>query len=149
MNEMHMYIGVKLINAKPMRRSDFERLMAKDVFTEDEDGYLVEYLDSDKPNHPDYKNYISWSPKNVFENAYRTTDGLTFGLAIEATRLQKKVTRENPDIYSMIVTGDYLMINKHGQLRHIRNEHGHVCQFFQEDILATDWMIIDDTQSTE
>ena len=41
---------------------------------EDEDGsdegYLVEYLDGGKPNHPDHKGYISWSPKEQFDNGY-------------------------------------------------------------------------------
>ena len=47
------------------------------------EGYLVQYED----------NYISWSPKEMFENAYRKTTALTFGLAIEALKLGKKVSR--------------------------------------------------------
>lgn len=30
-------------------------------------GYLIEYLDGGKPNHPDHEGYISWSPKDVFD----------------------------------------------------------------------------------
>lgn len=35
-----------------------------------DEGYLVEYLDGGKSNHPDHKGYISWSPKEQFENGY-------------------------------------------------------------------------------
>lgn len=37
---------------------------------------------------------MSWSPKAVFEEAYRPTDSLTFGLAIEAAKRGKKIQRE-------------------------------------------------------
>ena len=33
-------------------------------------GYLVEYLDGGTANHPDFENYISWSPKEVFDRNY-------------------------------------------------------------------------------
>ena len=58
-----------------------------------DDGYLVEYLDGGKPNHPDHAGYISWSPKAQFDGAYRCTDGMTFGLAIEAMKQGHKVAR--------------------------------------------------------
>jgi hypothetical protein len=47
------------------------------------EGYKVVYEDC----------YESWSPKDVFEKAYRKVDGLTFGDAIEALKKGKKVTR--------------------------------------------------------
>ena len=35
-------------------------------------GYLVEYLDGkSKANTTTYKGYVSWSPKEVFDNSYR------------------------------------------------------------------------------
>lgn len=37
--------------------------------------------------------YISWSPKETFEGAYRLTDGMSFGLAIEALKKGAKVAR--------------------------------------------------------
>ena len=80
-------IGVKLINAIPMSRAEYNDLRGW-VLPSDENGedagYLVEYLDGGKANHPDFVGYISWSPADVFEKAYRKTNGLTFGLAIEA-----------------------------------------------------------------
>ena len=47
------------------------------------DGYLVEYDGG----------YQSWSPKDVFEDAYRPTSGMPFGLAIEAMKKGAKVAR--------------------------------------------------------
>ena len=89
-------IGVKLINAIPMSRAEYNDLRGW-VLPSDENGedagYLVEYLDGGKANHPDFVGYISWSPADVFEKAYRKTNGLTFGLAIEALKLGKKVAR--------------------------------------------------------
>lgn len=35
----------------------------------------------------------AWSPKEVFDEAYRPTDAMTFGLAIEAMKAGKKVAR--------------------------------------------------------
>ena len=49
-----------------------------------EDGYKVVYPDG----------YESWSPKDVFEAAYRETSGMSFGLAIEAAKMGKKIARE-------------------------------------------------------
>jgi len=58
-----------------------------------DEGYLVEYLDGGKPNHQNHTGYISWSPKEQFDAAYRPTDGLTFGLAIEALKRGERVAR--------------------------------------------------------
>lgn len=59
-----------------------------------EAGYLVEYHDGGKPNHPDHAGYVSWSPADVFERSYRLVDGLTFGGAIEALKAGKRVARK-------------------------------------------------------
>ena len=50
-------------------------------------------------NAPGYKvvyedGYTSWSPKHAFEKAYRPTNGMNFGLAIEALKMGKKVARD-------------------------------------------------------
>lgn len=58
-----------------------------------DEGYLVEYLDGGKPNHPKHDGYISWSPKAQFDAAYRPTTGMSFGLAIEALKMGKRVAR--------------------------------------------------------
>ena len=73
---MKEYIGTKVINAKPMNRLDYN-IFRGWVLPEDEngsdEGYLVEYTNGSKPNHPDYEGYISWSPKEQFENTYVET----------------------------------------------------------------------------
>ncbi len=91
-----MYIGTKLINAEPMTRAEYNVFrgweLPADENGEDE-GYLVEYLDGGKPNTTTRAGYVSWSPKEQFDKAYRYTTGMSFGLAIEAMKLGKKVAR--------------------------------------------------------
>lgn len=64
---MNHYIGAKLIEAKPMNLGDYNKFKGWTI-PEDEDtkreGYLVKYSDD----------YISWSPKEVFEKAYLKVD---------------------------------------------------------------------------
>ena len=94
---MKRYIGVKEINAKPMTRIEYNVLRSWDLPTNenpDDEGYLVEYIDGGSPNHPEFNGYISWSPKDVFERAYRPSDGMTFGLALEALKRGSKVARK-------------------------------------------------------
>lgn len=67
---MEQYIGTKIIHAEPQSRDGKE-------------GYRVLYPDG----------YVSWSPKAAFEEAYRRTDGMSFGLAIEAAKKGKKIAR--------------------------------------------------------
>lgn len=91
---MQKYIGVKEIKAVSMNKYEFKmNVMGVECLEDNEEGYLVEYTDGGKPNHPDYAGYVSWSPKTVFERAYRLVDGLTFGQAIEAMKAGKKVAR--------------------------------------------------------
>jgi hypothetical protein len=93
---MKRYIGTKIITAQPMNRADYNTYrgwaLPSDENGEDE-GYLVEYLDGGKPNDSRHTGYISWSPKNQFENAYRESGNMTFGLAIEALKRGHKIAR--------------------------------------------------------
>lgn len=84
---METYIGMKIIQAQPAVRVD-----GKDVQPDTrpvpagatvEHGYMVQYQDG----------YRSWSPKDVFEEAYRRVDGMSFGLAIEAAKKGKRIAR--------------------------------------------------------
>lgn len=77
--EMPSYIGVKIIRAKPGPCPAGG--MGK--YKEGDEGYIVEYEDG----------YRSWSPKDVFYAAYRSTSGMTFGLAIEAMKKGHRVSR--------------------------------------------------------
>jgi hypothetical protein len=94
---MNRYIGVKEINAKPMKRAVYNVARGWTLPADengDDDGYLVEYIDGGKANTDLYAGYISWSPKDVFESAYKATDGMTFGLALEALKRGSKVARK-------------------------------------------------------
>ena len=68
---MKTYIGTKIIQAEPMAAINGD------------EGYRVVYQDG----------YTSWSPKAAFEDAYRRTSGMPFGLAIEALRKGYRVAR--------------------------------------------------------
>ena len=84
---MEKYIGVKLISADPMTRGALNASKGVGIPIDDpcynDAGYKVVYEDG----------YVSWSPKEVFEAAYRRIDNMTFGLALEALKLGKKVCR--------------------------------------------------------
>jgi len=93
---MPTYIGTKLVKATPMTRLDYNEYRGWQI-PQDENGedagYLVEYLDGGQPNHPAHAGYISWSPAEPFAKAYRKTDGMTFGLALEALKAGQRLTR--------------------------------------------------------
>ena len=63
----------KEVYATTMNRADYNTYrgweLPDDADGTDE-GYLVEYTDGGNPNHPDHKGYISWSPKEQFDNGY-------------------------------------------------------------------------------
>ena len=93
---MQQYIGVKVINAKPMTRAEYNAFRGWTLPADEngtDAGFLVEYLDGGKANTPGYQGYVSWSPADVFVRAYRVTTGMTFGLALEALKLGHKVAR--------------------------------------------------------
>jgi hypothetical protein len=92
---MEQYIGSKIVQAEPawlvlekegeageivVQDHDLELTTAKTVLN----GYKVVYEDG----------YESWSPKEVFEAAYRRTDGMSFGLAIEAAKKGMRIARK-------------------------------------------------------
>ena len=85
---MKQYIGTKIIEAAPAIRKggkvyDLTWPIPKSMEPE-EPGYRVRYPDG----------YESWSPKDVFEEAYRPTDTMSFGLAIEAAKKGKRIARK-------------------------------------------------------
>lgn len=93
---MKTYIGTKIIRALAMSRIDYNNLRGWTLPADEngnDAGYLVEYLDGGKPNMAGFAGYVSWSPAEQFDNAYRPTDGMTFGAAIEALKKGMKVAR--------------------------------------------------------
>lgn len=93
---MGVYIGSKLVRALYMTRGEYNQYRGWET-PADEDpndiGVLVEYQDGGKPNDYRHEGYISWSPKDVFEKSYRAVEGMSFGLAIEAMKMGKRVAR--------------------------------------------------------
>jgi hypothetical protein len=67
------YTCHKRVKARPMKRGEYNNLRGWEVPKNEDpqdDGYFIEYLDGGEPNHPAFPNYISWSPKDVFERGY-------------------------------------------------------------------------------
>lgn len=91
------YIGTKCVNGFPMNKETYCKLRGWDIPADEdplEEGYLVEYPDS-KSNHPQFRGYISWSPKAAFEAAYRDVEkGCTFGHAVELLKTGFKLARK-------------------------------------------------------
>lgn len=84
---MKKYIGTKIIEAVPAIRKGGKAYEKNQPIPKSmdpvEEGYKVRYADG----------YESFSPKDVFEAAYRETDCLSFGLAIEAAKKGKRIAR--------------------------------------------------------
>ena len=82
------FIGVKIVDATPMTREAFEAQEGRNVGGDKHgDGYMVTYEGG----------YRAWSPKDLFDAAYRPIDGMTFGLAIEALKMGKRFRHDGPD----------------------------------------------------
>lgn len=83
---MKKYIGTKVIMAEPMTMTEAQKVLGRELkpATLEEDGYLVEYKDG----------YKSWSPKSVFEEAYREVDSVNFGGAIDLLKAGLAVRRK-------------------------------------------------------
>lgn len=103
---METYIGVKTISAKPMGRLEYNNYRGWELPADEDgsdEGYLVEYHDGGTTNHPDHSGYISWSPKAVFGRAYRLTQGMAFGQALEAIKQGSKIARKGWNGKNMFV----------------------------------------------
>ena len=155
---MQKYIGTKMIQAEPAYRSGgtiYPKTGPYPRALDLEDGYKVLYPDG----------YVSWSPKDVFEEAYRPTDGMSFGLAIEAMKKGHRVARKGWNGKNMSVAyqkgyPDGIPCNKNtaeawgmkeGELFKCRPYLQMRCadgtfQMWlasQSDILADDWYIVE------
>lgn len=93
---MKKYIGTKEINAIPMNRqeyNDFRGWKLPDDEDGTDEGYLVEYVDGGKANTPQYAGYVSWSPKAVFERAYKSIETPLDRMYIEYNELLDKLNK--------------------------------------------------------
>lgn len=82
---MKKYIGKKSIMASPMSKSDAEIVLNRKLpeAKGGEDGYLVEYEDG----------YLSWSPKETFEAAYKIAETHLDRLLIESEELKQRKSK--------------------------------------------------------
>lgn len=85
-SNMKKYIGTKVIMAEPMTLTEAQQVLGRELkpATLEEDGYLVEYKDG----------YKSWSPKSMFEEAYREVGTVNFGGAIDLLKAGLAVRRK-------------------------------------------------------
>ncbi|WP_242487870.1 DUF2829 domain-containing protein [Pseudomonas sp. TH31] len=161
------FIGTKIILALAMTRLAYNAYRGWELPADEngaDDGYLVEYTDGGAPNHPDHTGYISWSPKAQLDNAYRATDGMSFGLAVEALKKGFKVARagwngkgmwlvldpgsvvsearEGSAYHKAGITGAFT-INPHINMKTATGEMQPGWLASQTDMLADDWQLID------
>jgi hypothetical protein len=160
---MKQHYGTKLIQAEPMSRAAYNVFRGWALPANEngaDEGYLVEYLDGGKPNVEGYAGYVSWSPKEQFENAYQPLDALSFGHAVEAAKAGHKITRAGWNGKGMFVY--YVPANTYAtQTEAARSHFGDSVPYraylamktvdndvvpwmaSQTDILANDWQVVD------
>lgn len=130
----HRYIGTKEIIAWEQEKDG-------------QPGYAVKYADG----------YTSWSPRDIFEAAYRVTEGpaqfLTFGDAVHFLKQGKRVARhgwngkgmwleiQRPDAHSKM-TLPYLYLNYPNDSA---NTPGARVPWLasQTDVLCEDWVVLE------
>lgn len=155
---MLQYIGTKIIKAEPARRCTF--LGGKQIYAcmdeivpagcKVKEGYRIEYADG----------YLSWSPKEAFEEAYRQTDRMNFGLAIEAAKKGLRVARagwNGKDMY--VFLAESIEFTTMADMSEFGDQEVEVSDLLvlrtaqktlqpgwlatQSDILADDWYIVE------
>jgi hypothetical protein len=153
---MKQFIGTKTLLANPMTLGDYN-IHRGWTIPEDEDpnkeGYIVQYAD----------NYVSWSPKEAFEESYRSDGQFDFGHAMFLLKQGARVSRSGwngKNMFIFLVQGSTFTVNRE-PLISILGEgtevsyHGHVdmrtadgtivpwlCS--QTDMLANDWGVVPD-----
>lgn len=156
---MKQYIGSKIVKAWPCYRipviggryeyCKLDEVVPTCITGQPEDGYRVQYEDG----------YLSWSPKAVFEKTYRETTGLSFGLAIEAAKMGKKIARAGWNGKNQYVELAYCISYKNNAAEIVNVNHcniGNKAFAFvgtsgvqmgwlasQADMLADDWQIVE------
>ena len=106
---MKTYIGTKIIKARPMSRGDYNEYRSWAI-PSDEDpkdqGYLVEYTNGGAPNDSRHDGYISWSPKDVFEQSYNRIEAIPhveLPVKVTVTAISEKI-KEVTYLYHDVLT---------------------------------------------
>lgn len=165
---MQHYFGTKRIAAKPMTRLEYNKFRGWELPSNEDgadEGYLVEYLDGGKPNVEGYAGYLSWSPKEQFDNAYQPIDAMSFGHAIVAMKEGEAVARQGWNGKGMFLyyvkANSYLATSGIANAHFSPNESGKIMVPYrayiaiktvdgdvvpwvasQTDMLADDWQIV-------
>jgi hypothetical protein len=93
------HIGLKSIKATAMTRAAYNEYRGWALPANergDDAGYLVEYEPrvGEESNVKGHDGYVSWSPEQVFADAYRDLHGnLPFGLALELAKQGRSIAR--------------------------------------------------------
>ena len=156
---MKEYIGTKMVHAAPALRLDdgkgnvrFELLSGNPMPRPGDAvdmGYKVVYEDG----------YESWSPQDVFEKAYRRAEGMSFGLAVEAAQMGRKIARKGWNGKNQYVELAYCISYRNNDAQVVNANHcsiGSKAFAFvgtsgvqmgwlasQADMLADDWYIVE------
>jgi len=155
---MEQFIGTKVINAKPMNRLEYNEFRGW-VLPVDENGadagFLVEYVDGGAANTTEYAGYVSWSPSEVFENAYKASGSLSFGDALVYLESGHKVARKGWNGKGIFIelqiptelskmTSPYLFINTAGLQTNNEFAPRSLVPWLasQTDVLAKDWEVL-------
>lgn len=136
---MKKYIGTKKVEAEPQEKDGKQ-------------GYKVAYKDG----------YVSWSPKDVFEEAYRECMGMSFGIALELLKKGCKVARNGWNGKGMFLyhvpaasyapctpAGKECAMDNgkvpYGAYITMKTAQGNVVPWLasQTDILAEDWVVVE------
>ncbi len=161
---MKLFIGTKIVKSQPMTRLQYNIYRGWGLPAHEngaDAGYLVEYTDGGKPNHPDHVGYISWSPKEQFDNAYRETSGMTFGATVEALKSGAKAARagwNGKNMFVFLVAGSTFSVSRPPLLGifpegtevnyrphiDIKGVDGSISTWVPSigDVMAEDWIIV-------
>lgn len=132
--EMKQYIGTKIVKAMPMTMTKAQKMLGREIkpATVEEDGYLVEYKDG----------YRSWSPKSVFEEAYKPSETFLERLYIERDELNERFTA----LDSFLDKGYSYVIDKVGALQASLLISQHMCMSGYLNILNSRILDIESTK---
>lgn len=146
--DMVYCVGIKPLKSVPMVLGEYNQLQGWEMPVGQDPnkaGYLVEYMDGGEPNHRGFDGYISWSPKDVFEKAYKVNGALGFSEAHAVTLLEdgKRIARSGWNgvgLYVYYITDGVL-----GRFMVIRNgKTGRTNTWVPSsaDLIANDWSVL-------
>lgn len=143
---MEYYVGFKTLTAVAMTLGAYNAHQGwamPEGQDPDTKGYLVEYKDGGPSNHPDHNGYISWSPKEVFDNSYKPNGTLGFSEAHAVALLEdgKRIARSSWNgMYAYYITDD--VTARHMVIRSIHTGHDYTWVPSSADLIANDWSVL-------